>query len=288
MGRRTPAAMALSMASALASVPPLVKVTASALTPTSAATSARARSTAARASRPAAWTDDGLPPIASAQAPLPRLAGGSGPSRCSRDRPASSRGARSGLEGPADAALAKAGAEVADRRWPFRTSASETLERKSSIRRPVSSQRSWVRHRAPPLHAADQAVAARAARRAQRLVDRSDHFGDGRELRRPRQPIAAARPAGADHQTPPAQAREQLFEVGLRDLLPLGDLGERDGASLAVGRRDRSSPSPRSGLWWRAAWPSALLRLGIENSRASNVCCAKNRGLPDGPRAQQG
>src|SRR5579863_6321271 len=35
-------------------------------------------------------------------------------------------------------------------RRPFNTSASDTLARKSSIRRPVSSQRSWVRQRAPP------------------------------------------------------------------------------------------------------------------------------------------
>ncbi len=68
IGSRAPAATALSMARALASVPPLVKVTEPSLAPTNRATSPRDRSTAARAVRPAAWTEDGLPPIARAQA----------------------------------------------------------------------------------------------------------------------------------------------------------------------------------------------------------------------------
>ena len=67
-GRRTPVAKALSMASALASVPPLVKVTASSGAPTRAATWMRASSTAARALRPAPCTDEGLPPMVSARA----------------------------------------------------------------------------------------------------------------------------------------------------------------------------------------------------------------------------
>ncbi len=67
-GRRKPAAMALSIAKALASVPPLVKVTEPSLAPTRLATWPRARSIAARAVRPAEWTEEGLPPIARAQA----------------------------------------------------------------------------------------------------------------------------------------------------------------------------------------------------------------------------
>ena len=43
-----------------ASVPPLVKTTSSAAAPTSAATWSRARSIAARAARPSAWTEDGI------------------------------------------------------------------------------------------------------------------------------------------------------------------------------------------------------------------------------------
>jgi hypothetical protein len=64
--RREPAATALSIASPLASVPPLVKTTVEAGAATRAATSARACSITARAARPAAWTDDGLPTARSA------------------------------------------------------------------------------------------------------------------------------------------------------------------------------------------------------------------------------
>jgi hypothetical protein len=66
MMRSTPARTALSIAKALASVPPLTKVTLPALAPTSAATSALAASISALAARPPACTDDGLPPSASA------------------------------------------------------------------------------------------------------------------------------------------------------------------------------------------------------------------------------
>jgi hypothetical protein len=53
----------LTLASAwlLASVPPLVNMTASGLAPTSAATLALARSSARRAARPKACTEDALP-----------------------------------------------------------------------------------------------------------------------------------------------------------------------------------------------------------------------------------
>ena len=51
-----------------ASVPPLVKTTFLALPPTSAATSSRARSTALRAARPSACTEEALPGRASARA----------------------------------------------------------------------------------------------------------------------------------------------------------------------------------------------------------------------------
>ena len=75
MGFLAPAAMALLMAMTLASVPPEVKVTASGAAPTKTATSLRACSTAARASRPLAWTDEGLPPISSAHSAASRASG---------------------------------------------------------------------------------------------------------------------------------------------------------------------------------------------------------------------
>ena len=61
ISRLEPAATALSIASALASVPPLVNTTVEAGAAIRAATSERACSSTACAARPAAWTDDGLP-----------------------------------------------------------------------------------------------------------------------------------------------------------------------------------------------------------------------------------
>ncbi len=66
ISRRAPAATALSMAMALASVPPLVKITVEAGAAIRAATSSRAFSTRSRAARPLAWTDEGLPTFCSA------------------------------------------------------------------------------------------------------------------------------------------------------------------------------------------------------------------------------
>ena len=55
------------MARALDSVPPLVKVMEPGFTATRSATCARATSISDRAARPAACTDEGLPPISSAR-----------------------------------------------------------------------------------------------------------------------------------------------------------------------------------------------------------------------------
>ena len=62
------------------------------------------------------------------------------------------------------------------------------------------------------LHAA-LAGARRAAGRAQVLIHSHDDVGNPELGRRPRQPVAAARPARAPHQTRPAQAAEELFKV---------------------------------------------------------------------------
>jgi len=73
--RREPAATALSTARALASVPPLVKMMVEAGAPIRAATWSRAVSTIARAARPAAWMEDGLPPRAIAWVAAARASG---------------------------------------------------------------------------------------------------------------------------------------------------------------------------------------------------------------------
>ena len=48
------------------------------------------------------------------------------------------------------------------------------------------------------------------------------------------QAVAAARPAHALDEAALAQPREELLEIGERNLLSLGDLGERDGLAAAV------------------------------------------------------
>jgi len=45
---------------------------------------------------------------------------------------------------------------------------------------------------------------------------------------RPRQAIAAARPADRFNQLGAAQLDEQLFQIRQRNVLPLGDLAQRD------------------------------------------------------------
>ena len=70
--------MAGVSASALASVPPDVKMTLRGSAPTRAATCSRAVSTKCRAARPSAWTDDGLPSWSSAASMAARAAGRSG------------------------------------------------------------------------------------------------------------------------------------------------------------------------------------------------------------------
>src|SRR5262249_24427301 len=73
-----------------------------------------------------------------------------------------------------------------------------------------------------------------AACRADRLVDGKDDVGDPRLRRGMSQAVAAARPAHALDEAALAQPREELLEIGERNLLPLGDLGERDGLAAAV------------------------------------------------------
>ena len=91
--------------------------------------------------------------------------------------------------------------------------------------------------------------ARRAARGADRLVDREDDVGDARPVGAVRQEIAAARAAHALDQPADAQLGEELLEIGERDLLALGDLGQARRACRRHAWRDRPSPSPHSVPW---------------------------------------
>ena len=74
-----------------------------------------------------------------------------------------------------------------------------------------------------------------AAGGAQRLVHGHDNVGDVGLRGGPGQPIAAAGTARTLHQTAPPQPREELFQIGERDLLAYGDLGQGDGAAALLG-----------------------------------------------------
>jgi hypothetical protein len=75
MMRLKPEKAALPMARALASVPPLTKVTEPGTTPTRDASWARAVSTRSRAARPLACTDDGFPAVSKARSTASRASG---------------------------------------------------------------------------------------------------------------------------------------------------------------------------------------------------------------------
>ncbi len=76
-----------------------------------------------------------------------------------------------------------------------------------------------------------------AACGADRFVDRQDRIGDAGVVDRAGQQIAAARTTHRLHQAGPAQFGEELFEIGQRNFLAAGNIGERDRSALAVGRQ---------------------------------------------------
>src|SRR5260370_9523593 len=91
--------------------------------------------------------------------------------------------------------------------------------------------------------AAADGRARRTARGADRLVHGEDDVGDARLVGAMTEEIAAAGAAHALDQARGAQLGEELLEIGQGDLLPLGDLGERDRAALAVlGEVDHRHP----------------------------------------------
>lgn len=74
---------------------------------------------------------------------------------------------------------------------------------------------------------------AAAAGRIEGFVHCADDLRHPDLCRRTSQVIAAARATGAGHETAAAQAREQLLEIGKREILALGDLAQAD-RTLAV------------------------------------------------------
>ena len=78
-------------------------------------------------------------------------------------------------------------------------------------------------------------VVAGAQHRGDRAFERAQHLGHRDRGRRSGQLVAAVGAAGADHQARLAQADDQLLQVGAREILLGGDLGEgrRTGAEMA-------------------------------------------------------
>src|SRR5690348_3709282 len=91
-----------------------------------------------------------------------------------------------------------------------------------------------MRQAATLVAGATRGGARRAAGGADRLVDRKDNIGNARSGRAMREEIAAARAAHALDEVGAAQLRKQLLEIGERDFLTLGDLGEGDRLARAV------------------------------------------------------
>src|SRR4051794_16547758 len=84
--------------------------------------------------------------------------------------------------------------------------------------------------------AADRRTGA-TSNRPDRLVDGGDDVGDPRLVAAVRQQITAARAAHAFNQPAAAQLGEELLQIAERDFLPLGNLGERHRAAIAMLRQ---------------------------------------------------
>ena len=213
----------------LPSVPPLVKTTSAGLAPTRAATCSRASSMMARARRPSACGEDGLPTTSSAAIIAARASRRSGAvafqSRYVR-APAHSlgdpmggpmgRGPKGGAEG---CRLARTVCLAAG--MPSITSCSVTLSRKAAICSPSASHKT-VRQAALAGHAGLGRLAA-AARHADVLLDRGHDLGDADGARRPTEAVAAQPSARALDQPGTSQFEEELLQVGERGLLALGN-----------------------------------------------------------------
>jgi hypothetical protein len=89
----------------------------------------------------------------------------------------------------------------------------------------------FMRQAALALLAVTRTVAARGFNR---LINCRDNLGDRDAVGGPTEGVPAARSTSASDEIPPSQAREQLFEVGQRDILPRRDLvqGHRSGLGM--------------------------------------------------------
>ncbi len=73
-----------------------------------------------------------------------------------------------------------------------------------------------------------------APRSVHGLVHRRNHTRDRNLVRRPRQPVTAARPARALDQPVTPQACEQLLKISGRDTIAPRDVGQRNGSGAVV------------------------------------------------------
>src|SRR5437764_14015635 len=87
---------------------------------------------------------------------------------------------------------------------------------------------------ARPVAAATGRCAWRAPRRADRLVDSEDNVGNSDLGPIMGEKIPSTWTSYAFHEPAFAQHGKELLEIGQRNLLPLGDLGERDRFAYSV------------------------------------------------------
>ncbi len=89
-------------------------------------------------------------------------------------------------------------------------------------------------------------------------LERLDHLGH-RDLRRLAcEQVPAVGAAAALDQAGPAQARNEVLEVGERQALMLGDLGERNGLARRRAERARPSRARRTRTWLRTSSQKTL------------------------------
>src|SRR5258708_11614856 len=229
-------------ASWFASLPPLTKTTSRSSVPTSAAISRRAASTARRAARPARCTEEGLPTSANASATAAATAGRTGAvalcSRYVRRDAATLRSLRpcpllGGVAGRGAASLVAVN-DAAGTEHPLLADIGERDRTEIEMDLVAELLPQIVGQAAALVAAAPGGRAGGAACGPDRLVDGQDNVRDSRLAGGESEEVAATRAAHAAHQPALAQPGEELFEVGQRDFLAIGDLGERHRIAVAM------------------------------------------------------
>ena len=113
--------------------------------------------------------------------------------------------------------------------------------------------------------------------RGDRALERLDDLGHRDLVGGAGEQVAAARAAPALDQPRLAQAGDEVLEVGQRQPVRLGDLGERDGRVAVAPRRARPSRGRRTRPWWRT---SSLANTYLRGRVSAGGAAPRERGGP--------